>query len=448
MAGIPKNMRSGLSPAQMLAIGGMLFSMFFGAGNLILPPLLGLQSGTSYAPAMAGFLVAGIGLPVLAIIALALCGGLRELAARVHPVFAAIFVALVYLTVGPFLAIPRSATTSFEMVRPLLPESMPFSAEVAAVIFSIVFFGIAFVLALHPGMLRDIMGKFSAPLLIILIILLVGSAIFAPVGGAQGPMEPYDSNALAEGFLNGYQTTDLLAAMCFGIVVAVNVRESGADTPSKTVAAISAAGLIAGFLMGAIYVALGVVGVTMTSTLPDAANGATILATTAEMHFGPAGSVLIAAIFLIATLNVSTGLVTCCAEYFHEVCPKIPLPGWAAIFASFSCLVSLIGLDSILKLSIPFLDALYPPAIMLVLLGIFHTRADKVKLVWPCAVLTTAAISVSVAARDLFAPTMWLPTDLLPFADMGFAWVIPAILGIVVGVVLSHKQASKKLSQS
>ncbi len=438
MAAIPQNLRSGLKPSQMLAIGGMLFSMFFGAGNLILPPLLGLQSGTSYTPAMIGFLVAGIGLPVLAIIALALCGGLRELAARVNPVFAAIFVALVYLTVGPFLAIPRSATTSFEMVRPLLPEDMPISPEIAAVLFSIVFFGIAFLLALHPGLLSNIMGKFSAPLLILLIILLVGSAIFAPAGGAQAPIEPYTGNALAEGFLNGYQTTDLLAAMCFGIVVAVNVRESGADTPGKTVAAISAAGLIAGFLMGVIYVALGIVGVTMASTLPDATNGATILATTAQMHFGPAGSVLIAAIFLIATLNVSTALVTCCAEYFNEICPKIPLAGWAAIFASFSCLVSLIGLDAILQFSIPFLDALYPPAIVLVLLGMFKSKTDQVRMIWPCAVLTTAAISVCVSLRDVALPTLWLPTDLLPFADMGFAWVVPAIVAAVVGVVWSR----------
>lgn len=438
MAAIPQNLRSGLKPSQMLAIGGMLFSMFFGAGNLILPPLLGLQSGTSYMPAMIGFLVAGIGLPVLAIIALALCGGLRELAARVNPVFASIFVALVYLTVGPFLAIPRSASTSFEMVRPLLPEDMPISPEIAAVIFSIVFFGIAFLLALHPGLLSNIMGKFSAPLLILLIILLVGSAIFAPVGGAQAPVEPYTGNALSEGFLNGYQTTDLLAAMCFGIVVAVNVRESGADTPGKTVAAISAAGLIAGFLMGVIYVALGIVGVTMASTLPDATNGATILATAAEMHFGPAGSVLIAAIFLIATLNVSTALVTCCAEYFNVICPKIPLAGWAAIFASFSCLVSLIGLDAILQFSIPFLDALYPPAIVLVLLGIFRSKTDSVRMIWPCAVLTTAAISVCVSLRDVALPTLWLPTDLLPFADMGFAWVVPAIIAAIIGVVWSR----------
>ncbi|RKI96692.1 branched-chain amino acid transport system II carrier protein [bacterium D16-34] len=424
----------------MLAIGGMLFSMFFGAGNLILPPLLGLQSGTSYTPAMVGFLLAGIGLPVLAVIALALCGGIRELAARVHPVFAAIFVALVYLTVGPFLAIPRSASTSFEMVRPLLPENLPISAEIAAVVFSIIFFGIAFLLALHPGLLSKIMGRFSAPLLIVLIILLVGSAMFEPIGTAQAPVSPYNDNALVEGFLNGYQTTDLLAALCYGIVVAVNAREAGADTPAKTVAAISGAGLIGGFLMGVIYVALGIVGVTMATTLPDATNGATVLAATAEIHFGPAGSVLIAAIFIIATLNVSTALVTCCSEYFNEVCPKIPLAVWAAIFASFSCLVSLIGLDAILKFSIPFLDALYPPAIVLVILGIFHTPADKARFVWPCAVLTTAAISVCVALRDVLVPMLWLPTDLLPFADTGFAWVIPAIVAVIVGVVVSRSK--------
>ena len=110
----------------------------------------------------------------------------------------------------------------------------------------------------------------------------------------------------------------------------------------------------------------------------------------------------------------------------------------SAIFASFSCLVSLIGLDAILQFSIPFLDALYPPAIVLVLLGMFKSKTDQVRMIWPCAVLTTAAISVCVSLRDVALPTLWLPTDLLPFADMGFAWVVPAIVAAVVGVVWSR----------
>ncbi|WP_428420981.1 branched-chain amino acid transport system II carrier protein, partial [Paraeggerthella hominis] len=158
-----QNARGGLRPSQLLMVGGMLFSMFFGAGNLILPPLLGLQAGTEAVPAMVGFLLAGIGLPVLGIVAVALCGGVRELAGRVSPLFASVFIALVYLTIGPFLAIPRTSSTAYEMLRPLLPGSDVIDPNVAAVVFSVAFFAVAFVLALRPGLLSRVLGKFSAP---------------------------------------------------------------------------------------------------------------------------------------------------------------------------------------------------------------------------------------------------------------------------------------------
>lgn len=129
---------TGLSRAQMLMLGGMLFSMFFGAGNLILPPLLGLQAGTDAVFGMVGFLIAGIGLPVLGIIAVALVGDIRQLAGRVHPVFASVFIALVYLTIGPFLAIPRTSSTAYEMVKPLIPQGG--DSLVVVTLFSVVFF--------------------------------------------------------------------------------------------------------------------------------------------------------------------------------------------------------------------------------------------------------------------------------------------------------------------
>ncbi|MFQ9180543.1 MAG: branched-chain amino acid transport system II carrier protein [Eggerthella lenta] len=168
-----------LRPGQLLAVGGMLFSMFFGAGNLILPPLLGLQAGDQAIPAMTGFLIAGIGLPVLGIVAVAVCGGVRELAGRVSPLFASVFIALMYLTIGPFLAIPRTSSTAFEMLRPLLPVTDAAGLGVATAAFSVAFFGVAFALALRPGLLSRVLGRFSAPALILLIVLVVGASVLA-----------------------------------------------------------------------------------------------------------------------------------------------------------------------------------------------------------------------------------------------------------------------------
>ena len=419
-----------LRPGQLLAVGGMLFSMFFGAGNLILPPLLGLQAGDQAIPAMTGFLIAGIGLPVLGIVAVAVCGGVRELAGRVSPLFASVFIALMYLTIGPFLAIPRTA-----------------GLGVATAAFSVAFFGVAFALALRPGLLSRVLGRFSAPALILLIVLVVGASVLGGAPAPTAPQPPYDASPLSNGFLTGYQTMDLLAALCFGIVVAANVRELGVSDPKRVAGSISGAGLIAGSLMMAIYCGLAFVGSAMGSTMPDAANGASILAASASAHFGPAGTVIVAAIFLLACLNVCTGLISCCSEYFSEAFPRIPLPVWAAAFAAFSCAVSLVGLDAILAFSAPLLGALYPPAIVLVVMGLAHGRCDRLPRMWPCAVLATAAFSVAVGLRDAFAPGAWLPLDALPLADVGLGWLVVAIAGAAAGAMWSlaeHRRRARR----
>lgn len=434
-----KTTQIGMSRMQLLVLGGMLFSMFFGAGNLILPPLLGLQAGADAVPATAGFLVAGIGLPVLGIIAVALVGDIRQLAGRVHPLFASVFIALVYLTIGPFLAIPRTSTTAYEMIKPLIPGGDSF---VLAAGFSVVFFAVAFFLALRPGMLSRILGRFSAPALIVLIALVVGSALFGGLSDVPAARPPYDGNAASEGFLAGYQTMDLLAALCFGIVVASNVKEQGVTDPKKVTGAISIAGIVAGALMAAVYCGLSFVGLSMTPSMPDAANGAEILAASANMHFGEVGSVIVAAIFLLACLNVCTGLISCCAEYFSEVCPRIPLSVWAGIFAVFSCGISLVGLDSILAFSAPLLGALYPPAIAMMVMGLAHSACDKLPRMWPWVVLSTTVVSVVVALRDAFAPEAWIFLDALPGADMGLGWICIALAAAGVGAV--HSLLEKK----
>lgn len=451
--GVLRGRFAGLGVGQLLMLGGMLFSMFFGAGNLILPPLLGLQAGANAVPATLGFLAAGIGLPVLGIVAVALAGDFRQLASRVSPLFASVFIALVYLTIGPFLAIPRTSSTAYEMLRPLLPSGT--DSFVVAAVFTVAFFAVAFALALRPGLLSRILGRFSAPALIALIALVVGAALF---GGAAGgglsaaagespdvahgaafpaAQDPYAENALAGGFLTGYQTMDLLAALCFGIVVAVNVRAQGVSEPGRVATCISGAGVIAGALMAVVYCGLAFVGAAMAPIMPNAANGAEILAASAALHFGGVGSVIVAAIFLLACLNVCTGLISCCAEYFSGAFPRVPLPAWAAVFALFSCAVSLMGLDAIIAFSAPLLGAFYPPAIALMVMGLAHGACDKVPRVWPWVVLATAAASVAVAARDAFFPGLWLPLDVLPGAALGLGWVVVALAAAVAGVVHS-----------
>lgn len=437
---------AGLPLGQSLMVGVALFSMFFGAGNLILPPLLGLQAGTSGVAAMAGFLITAIGLPVVGIVVVAVCGTARELAARVHPRFSSAFVAAVYLSIGPCLAIPRTSSTAFEMLVPLLPEDV--SVPAMRLAFSVAFFTVAYLLAMHPGRITRLLGRVTGPALIVLIVAVVGSAVLAPAGEVAAAQAPYDGNAVVAGALNGYQSMDLLAALTFGLVIAENVRGLGVTDEGGVVREIARAGVVAGVLMALIYCGMAWVGASLGSVMPDAANGAALLTASATLHFGVAGTVVVAAIFLLACLNVCIGLISCCGTYFSVTygagapsakgpLSQVPYRLWALAFALFSCVLSNVGLDAILAFSVPLLGALYPIAIVLVVLGVFHRFCDAHPQVWAWAVALTGVVSVAEALRDALAPALWLPIDALPFADLGLAWVVPALVGLFVGYLVS-----------
>lgn len=442
-----------LSPRQSIAVGITLFSMFFGAGNLILPPMLALQAGTSTVPAMIGFLVAGIGLPVLGIVAVALVGTARELADRVHPLFSSIFVAAIYLAIGPCLAIPRTSSTAFEMLIPLFPQGAPIGT--IRLVFSIVFFAVAYALAMHPGALTKLLGRITGPALIILLVMVVGSSLVSPAGVAQAPQAPYDSAAPIQGFLTGYQTMDLLASLTFGLVIAENIKGLGVSDPHGLMREISRAGIVAGILMALVYCGLAQVGASFGSVMPNATNGAALLTASATLHFGIAGTLIIAAIYLLACLNVCIGLISCCGTYFAEtfgaaapgaqtrMLGRIPYAGWAAAFAVFSCVVSNVGLDAILTFSVPLLSALYPVSIVFVIMGMAHRACDHLPLTWPWAIGATTIVSVATALRDAFFAGTWLPFDALPLASLGFGWLLPALCGAAVGAILSATRTTK-----
>lgn len=306
----------GLRSDHVVTVGIALFSMLFGAGNLIIPPLLALQAGTATPLAMIGFLIAAIGLPVMGFIAVALAGTARELAGRVHPKFGEFFVAAVYLAIGPCLAIPRTSSTAFEMLVPLLPQGV--SLGTARLVFAIGFFVVAFVLTLRPGVITRVLGRITGPALIALIVLVVGAAVISPLGPAAAPQAPYDAGAAVQGFLTGYQTMDLLASLAFGIIIAETIHELGVTDDKRVAFEISRSGVIAGVLMAIIYCGLGLAGMQLGTVMPDATNGAAILARSASMHFGLAGTVVVFAIFFLACMNVCIGLISCCSRYFCE----------------------------------------------------------------------------------------------------------------------------------
>ena len=396
-----------LSPRQSLFVGVTLFSMFFGAGNLILPPLLGVQAGRETLPALLGFLVAGVGLPVLGIVAVALSGTLRELAARVHPRFARVFVALVYLAIGPCLAIPRTASTAFEMLAPLLPQDWPL--EAARLAFSLVFFSLAFALAMRPGRLTRLLGRVTGPALILLIVAVVAASLAGLASAASAPLT-------------------------FGLVIATNVRSLGVTEQGGVMREVCRAGAIAGVLMVAVYGGLAVVGFEQCEALAGATNGAAVITASATQHFGTAGTIVVAAIFLLACLNVCIGLISCCGSYFADELPRVTYRGCAVAIAAFSCAVANLGLDAILDLSATLLGALYPIAIVLVTLGMLRRRADRAPRVWAWTVVVAAVVSAAEVVCDALA----LPALPLPLADVGLGWVCPVLVAALLAFMVPN----------
>ena len=416
-----------LSTKKQLLIGFTLFSMFFGAGNLIFPPHLGAQAGVNFWPAFLGLAISAIGLPIAGVVAVARAGGLDRLASRVHPVFAQVFTILVYLSIGPCLAIPRTASTSFAMLTPLVGSSPALQFG-----YSVVFFTAAFLVALHPDRLTRWLGRLLCPCLLGLILVLFGGCLLHPLAAQYGaPTAEYTALPAVQGVLYGYQTMDTLAGLNFGAVIALNIRALGITEDNAVQNSTIRAGFVAGSLLLAVYAMLGHAGALAGAAVPGLATGAEVLTVLAQRLFGRAGLVLVAAIFVIACFNTCVGLIACVGQYFHTLLPRIPYPAIAAFFAAASMLISNIGLAGIIRLSTPVLNAIYPPAIALILLS-FVPGLEKRRAVYPLCIGCTAVQSIAAALP--LGPLSAL-ANALPLASLGFGWVVPAIAGLAVGLI-------------
>ncbi len=425
-----------------ILIGMTLFSMFFGAGNLIFPPFLGAQAGSSMWPAFLGFAISAVGLPVLGVVAVTLSGGLEKLASRVHPGFSFIYILILYLAIGPCLAIPRTASTSFSMaVIPFMPDSAP--KAVVGLLYSLVFFALAATVAMHPEKLTEYLGKRLTPVLLILIVVVFAGAVFKSGGPVPEPVKAYSDLTPIQGFLYGYQTMDTLAALNFGMIVAMNIRAKGIRQEKGVIYETIWAGWIAGFILLAVYAMLAFVGRFSGEIFTGAANGTQVLTGTVEFLFGRVGTVILALIFLIACFNTCVGLFSCCGKYFSGVFPKISYRKWVLIFAFVSMVISNIGLDAILKFSIPVLNCIYPLAILLIFLSLAYRWLVYFPGVypWSCAFCGISSLLIVLSQQEirLWRLTEWI--RMVPGYELGFGWLIPTAVGILSGMIFGKKKS-------
>ncbi|MEH7438720.1 branched-chain amino acid transport system II carrier protein [Neobacillus drentensis] len=434
-----------LTSKEILFIGFMLFSMLFGAGNLIFPAYLGQAAGENVWQAVIGFIISDVGLTVLAFIAIAKSGTFVALTNRVHPIFALLFPMAIYLSIGPGLAIPRAGSLAYEMgVKPFLPNAIE-SSPIALLVYTTVFFNIVFWFAKSPSKLVDRFGKILTPSLLVLIMIVFIKALFTDLSSFKEATLSYKENPISQGFLDGYQTMDAIGALIYGIIFTNLFKSKKITKQSLQVKYLAVFGLICGLLLSICYFIIGYLGASA-SILGKVDNGAIVLSTVLQQLFGQSGTIVLGLIFTLACLCVCIGLITSCAQYFSNIFPELSYIKWAIFLCVISGFVANLGLSQILIVSVPVLGLVYPMAITLIILGLLHERLPfNNRPVYFMTIGLVGLYSLIEIINSTFLNGIF--SDLLsnvPLQKEGYGWVIPGLLGLIIGSIFEKLMVNEE----
>ncbi|WP_137597748.1 branched-chain amino acid transport system II carrier protein [Paucilactobacillus kaifaensis] len=434
-----------LSVKQYLVVSSMLFGLFFGAGNLIFPIHLGQLSGANWGLATVGFLVTAVVLPLLSVLAVSVTHsqGVYDIGRPLGPAFALAFMVLIHATIGPLFGTPRTATIPFSVgVQPLLPTSLD---HVGLFVFSALFFGAAFLVSFKESNIMSSVGKVLNPLFLVLLFSVFALGFMSPIGSAakQSVTTAYQHASFFNGFLQGYNTMDALAGLAFGVTVVTAVRQLG-KTSSKSNAKVTAkAGVIATSMIGLIYVGLIWLGATTLGRYKLSADGGVAFNQLVTHYLGGVGHTLLATLLTVTCLTTAVGLVAAFAQDFHKHFPKVSYRQWLAFMCLASFLTANFGLDEILLWSTPMLMFLYPFAMALILLSVCSPLFKRDPVVYAFVVVFTAVPALldmvaafpPVVSQSAFGKALGgFQQNVLPFASLGMDWVVPAVVGAVLGL--------------
>lgn len=450
-------MQKQLNLKQKILVAVTLFGMFFGAGNLIFPVHLGQLAGRNAISATIGFIITAVGIPILGVAAIGNThsDGLQSLANKVGKRYGYLFTCLLYLTIGPFFAIPRCATTSFTTgIQPMLGGGAP--EALGLLIFSLIFFALVLLFSLRPANITVWIGKIINPLFLIFFAILVISALCNP-GAPVSTVEPdstYQSGALFSALIEGYGTMDAIAGLAFGIVVIDIIRSMGVTEDSAIAKDVLQSGILTGLLMAGIYVATIWMGAQSRGLLPISENGGIALAQISGHYLGTAGSIVLAVTVTCACLKTSIGLVTSCADAFARMFPKVfSYKTWAILFTVFSLCISNFGLSKIIGYSLPVLMFLYPLAITLILLALFGKLFDHDRVVYVCVTAFTCVSALFDLIKTLPAGVqsglhldrmVGFAERTLPWFQLNLGWVVPAVIGLALGILIRIIRKNRK----
>lgn len=442
-------MKTKLERSESLLLGVTLFGLFFGAGNLIFPVHLGQLAGSKVILATIGFIITGVTIPILAVASVGMThsnGLFRMCEKKVGTKFSYFFTTLLYLTIGPFFAIPRCCTTTFTSgVYPLLGN---LNERVCLLLFSFIFFSLVLFFSLKPREIMTWVGKVITPAFLIFFGVLLVSALAKSntLISSIAPEDSYIGNSFVNGLLEGYNTMDAIAGLAFGVIIVNCIRDLGIHDGKIVAKEIIKSGIVTAILMSGIYLATTILGAKSRGIFEISENGGIALAEISEYFLGKIGLIVLAFTIGLACLKTAIGLVCSCSQMFVKMFPNtLSYKKWTVVFSTFSFVISNFGLTTIIGYSVPVLMFLYPIAIVLILVGIFSYRVDN-KVVFRCTLVGTIIAAIFDFIKALqFNLDISFASKFLPFFDYGFSWIVPSIIGLVIGLIVNNNRKKERI---
>lgn len=411
-------------------VGFALFAMFFGAGNVVFPPYIGMHAGEQWANGFLFYFIADIGLALVAMFAILHAGGADNITGRIGHVASKVLMCAVILCIGPMVAIPRTAATTLEM------SVTPFFSGMSPVVFSIIFFAVILLLSIKQSAVIDIVGKILTPALLIGLLILIVKGFVSPIGDIVDTGVSA-SEVTVNGIKSGYQTMDVLAAMAFGIIILSSADEKGYTDSKSAAKMIGIAAALSGVLLMIVYFGLTYLGATASTVFPTDISRANLVIGIVELLLGKAGLIIFAIVIALACITTAVALVSSAASFFAKLAnDKISYGVFVVVICVSSAVISNLGLDMIIAIATPVLDIVYPPMLVLILLSWFGDKLHKSVYVSSVAGSLIASVLATASLYGMNVPVI----DSLPLASLGLGWLTPAaVFGLVAYLVSKVK---------
>ena len=413
-----------------IVVGFALFAMFFGAGNVVFPPYIGMHAGEQWANGFLFYFIADIGLALVAMFAILHAGGADNITGRIGHVASKVLMCAVILCIGPMVAIPRTAATTLEM------SVTPFFSGMSPVVFSIIFFAVILLLSIKQSAVIDIVGKILTPALLIGLLVLIVKGFVSPIGDIVDTGVSA-SEVTVNGIKSGYQTMDVLAAMAFGIIILSSADEKGYTDSKSAAKMIGIAAALSGVLLLIVYFGLTYLGATASTVFPTDISRANLVIGIVELLLGKAGLIIFAIVIALACITTAVALVSSAASFFAKLAnDKISYSVFVVVICVSSAVISNLGLDMIIAIATPVLDIVYPPMLVLILLSWFGDKLHKSVYVSSVAGSLIASVLATASLYGMNVPVI----DSLPLASLGLGWLTPAaVFGLVAYLVPKFK---------